>query len=240
MSAGERVDELAKLLSTLRAPGGCPWDREQTSTDIAEFMLEEAYECHFAAQTGIPADLSEELGDVLLQVVFMSQIASEENQFDLETVASKIVAKIRRRHPHIFGDEVAGTSDEVNVIWEKVKQQEGKSSRPVFPALEEARKIQCKAEKKKFNSPDPWKMFELAATRLLAERVPGEVPASNRRTTWLLAEVLFAAVRLGSLLGRPAERLLREKNADFSGKLEALKTRGYSPEKGGEELWQNS
>lgn len=122
-------DQFVATISALRAPDGCPWDREQTHSSIAHNMIEEAYEAVDAIEAGDVAHMREELGDVLLQVVLQSQIAADAGEFDIEDVAADVDAKMVRRHPHVFGDEAAAGASEVLNLWDKVKHR--KSRRPI-------------------------------------------------------------------------------------------------------------
>ena len=117
-------DQFVATISALRAPDGCPWDREQTHSSIAHNMIEEAYEAVDAIEAGDVAHMREELGDVLLQVVLQSQIAADAGEFDIEDVAADVDAKMVRRHPHVFGDEAAAGASEVLNLWDKVKLRE--------------------------------------------------------------------------------------------------------------------
>ena len=157
-------DQFVATISALRAPDGCPGDREQTHSSIAHNMIEEAYEAVDAIEAGDVAHMREELGDVLLQVVLQSQIAADAGEFDIEDVAADVDAKMVRRHPHVFGDEAAAGASEVLNLWDKVKLREKQAADqageesggeppaglldgvPVsFPALMQAQKISRKA-----------------------------------------------------------------------------------------------
>ena len=124
MGEHKEFDEFVETIATLRAPGGCPWDREQTHASIAHNMIEEAYEAVDAIEAGDAVHLREELGDVLLQVVLQSQIAADAGEFDIDDVCRDVNAKMVRRHPHIFGDAEASTPEEVADIWAAVKLRE--------------------------------------------------------------------------------------------------------------------
>ncbi len=153
-------DAFAATIAALRAPGGCPWDREQTHASIAPNMIEEAYEAVDAIESDDIAHLREELGDVLLQVVLQSQIAADAGEFTIDDVCEDINAKMIRRHPHVFGDAAAGSANEVITLWDKIKLSEkeatgeGEPSMPAsmldgvptgLPALTQAQKISRKA-----------------------------------------------------------------------------------------------
>ena len=124
----EDFDRFVATISALRAPDGCPWDREQTHQSIAHNMIEEAYEAVDAIESGDAAHLREELGDVLLQVVLQSQIASDQGEFDIDDVAADVNAKMVRRHPHVFGTSEATDAVEVLSLWDQVKLAEKKAA----------------------------------------------------------------------------------------------------------------
>jgi XTP/dITP diphosphohydrolase len=123
-SAHPKLEELIAVLERLRAPGGCAWDREQTHESLVQYLIEESYELVDAIETGDDTELIEELGDVLYQVLFHSDIAAEEGRFTLEDVAAHMTAKMVSRHPHVFGDVVADTADAVIANWEVLKTAE--------------------------------------------------------------------------------------------------------------------
>ncbi len=163
-------EDLVEIMMTLRGPEGCPWDREQTHTSIKRHLIEECYEVIDAIDRGEPKYLAEELGDVLLQVVFHSEIARQEGDFDISDVLEGIVKKLLGRHPHIFGDEEAKTADEVIVHWEDAKLREGKAKvlegiPRSLPALLRAYKLQKKAARVGFD----WEAKEHVVDKLLEE-----------------------------------------------------------------------
>jgi XTP/dITP diphosphohydrolase len=119
-----RLDELIAVLERLRAPGGCAWDREQTHESLVQYLVEETYELVEAIESGDPKEMIEELGDVLYQVVFHSDIAAEAGLFTLEDVAAHMTAKMIGRHPHVFGDTTAETADDVMAVWDDLKSAE--------------------------------------------------------------------------------------------------------------------
>ena len=123
-SVHPKLEELIAVLERLRAPGGCAWDREQTHESLVQYLLEEAYELTDAIEVGDDRELIEELGDVLYQVLFHADIAAEAGRFTLEDVAAHMTAKMISRHPHVFGDVVADTSDAVIANWEVLKTAE--------------------------------------------------------------------------------------------------------------------
>lgn len=149
-TAGDALADLVEVMDRLRSPGGCPWDAEQTHASLVPYAIEEVFEVAEAVETGDRVNLREELGDLLLQVVFHARVAAEDpaDPFDLDEVAAGIAAKLRRRHPHVFADEEqAGDAEQVHRRWEQIKQQE-KARESVFdgiplgmPALARAQKV---------------------------------------------------------------------------------------------------
>jgi len=149
-----RLDELIATLQRLRAPGGCAWDREQTHASLVQYLVEETYELVEAIEAADDADLVEELGDVLYQVLFHADIAAEEGRFTLEDVAAGMTAKMIGRHPHVFGDAVADTAEAVMANWDQLKAVEKPERTSVLdgipsgmPALALADKLLGRAEK---------------------------------------------------------------------------------------------
>ena len=124
MPAGERFDRLIEIMATLRGPDGCPWDKQQDFNSLKPMLVEEVYEVLEAIENSDFDGLSEELGDLLLHVVFHAQLGKEAGKFDINTVVEKISDKLVRRHPHVFGDESASTPEEVIKNWEAIKAQE--------------------------------------------------------------------------------------------------------------------
>ncbi|HZL05766.1 MAG TPA: MazG family protein, partial [Coriobacteriia bacterium] len=129
--SGPAFEGFMRLIAALRAPGGCPWDREQTHESLAKHLIEEAYETVHAIRAGSSADLADELGDVLLQVALHAEIGRESGAFSIDDVIAGIDAKIRRRHPHVFGEAVAETPEQVMANWDEIKRGEKAESAPV-------------------------------------------------------------------------------------------------------------
>src|SRR6266536_512876 len=148
---GERLLDLIRVMHRLRSPGGCPWDREQTHQSLARHLLEEAHETLEAIDAGDPAHLREELGDLLLQVVFHAEMAAQEGEFDIDDVAEGIVTKLIRRHPHVFGELEVDSAAQVLVNWERIKKEEkgdhglDEEIPSTLPALARAAKVQRRA-----------------------------------------------------------------------------------------------
>lgn len=208
------VKDLEEIVRLLRAPGGCPWDAEQTHQSIRRNFLEEAYEAVEAIDEGSPEHLKEELGDVLLQVVFHALMEQEAGRFDLDAVADGICKKLIFRHPHVFGTAAADTSEEVLVNWEALKRQEKGQQTTAdamdavarsLPALWRADKLQSKAAKAGFEFADI-----SGALDKLDEEMRELREAAERGTNFSeeLGDVLFAAVKAGRFLNVDPEDAL--------------------------------
>ncbi|MFC1551809.1 nucleoside triphosphate pyrophosphohydrolase [Candidatus Latescibacterota bacterium] len=154
-------EELVEVMRTLHSPGGCPWDSEQTHESLKPYLIEEAYEVIEAIDSGSDEHLAEELGDVMLQVVFHSQIASSEGRFTIDDVIGGIISKLKRRHPHVYGDTAVKNSGDVVKNWEEIKRKETREKKSggsvldglpeMLPALIKARRIQEKVSRVGFD-----------------------------------------------------------------------------------------
>lgn len=221
-------EELVELVATLRAPGGCPWDAEQTFESLRPMIVEEAYEVVEAIEEGEPAKLAEELGDLLFQVVFASQMAGERGDFDAGDVVTAIHTKMVRRHPHVFGDAVIETAGDVLKNWDDLKRGEraaaGKehpkglldSVSGHLPALLEAYSLTDRASRVGFD----WPSIEPVLGKLDEEtaELRLEVDAAERDRERVEAEVgdlLFAAVNVARHLGVDPETALKRSNRKF-------------------------
>lgn len=142
-----RLEELIALLERLRAPGGCAWDRAQTHESLVQYLVEETYELVDAIEAGDDAELIEELGDVLYQVIFHADIAAEEGRFTLEDVAAHMTEKMVGRHPHVFGDVVAETPDAVTANWDLIKRTEKPTRTSVLDGIPQAMPALALADK---------------------------------------------------------------------------------------------
>jgi len=225
-------DDLRRIMARLRAPDGCPWDREQTHQSIKECLLEETYEFLEAVESGDDLHMREELGDLLLQVVFHAQMGAERNSFDLDAVIQELSEKLVRRHPHVFGDvEVAG-SEQVVANWEAIKNTEaGKEERKsrldgiptTFPALLRAKKLQVRAAKDGFDWPsaDPvWEKLD-EEIREVREAID-ENDADHLEEE--VGDLLFVAVNLARKLGVDPEIALQRANAKFDRRFRAMES----------------
>ncbi len=223
-------EDLIGIMARLRAPDGCPWDREQTHQSIKECLLEEAYEFLEAVEDGSIPHMREELGDLLLQVVFHAQMASESDHYDIHDVIHELSDKLVRRHPHVFGEVDVKNSDEVVVNWEAIKNSEkGKESRKsrmdgiphTYPALLKAKKLQVRAAKDGFDWPDAAPIWEK-----LEEEI-GEVKEAltENDADHLEEEVgdlFFVAVNLARKLGVDPEIALQRANRKFDTRYRAM------------------
>jgi tetrapyrrole methylase family protein / MazG family protein len=191
------VERLLKIMAQLRSPQGCPWDREQTHASLKMALLEEAYEVLEAIDSGKPASLREELGDLLLHVVFHAQIASEAGLFDFEQVVQEIGDKLVRRHPHVFAEGTASNTSEVLQQWEAIKKREKPERtsaldgvpRPL-PALMRAQEVQKKAAKVGFDWPDA----AGAHAKILEELAEVEQAKTAAEVEAELGDLFFALV----------------------------------------------
>ncbi len=208
------LSDLIEIIRTLRSENGCPWDREQTHQSIRRNLLEEAYEAAEAIDEGDSDHLREELGDVLMQVIFHAAIEEEAGRFDLDDVADLICKKLIRRHPHVFGDDEAGTAEEVLDRWDAIKRRERGQTRlseametvaRSLPALWRAEKIQEKARKAGFDWPD----ISGALDKLSEETEEcRQASAGKGDPEEELGDLLFSAVNVSRFLGVDPETAL--------------------------------
>ena len=217
---GARLLELVRVMARLRGPDGCPWDAEQTHETLVKYLLDETYELLEAIEAGSPDHIAEELGDLLLQVVFHSQMAADAGTFDVDDVAGRLVTKLVTRHPHVFGDvEVEGAS-EVVANWEVIKDHEkGRTSvlegvPEALPALAYATKLQKRAGKAGFDWDDAKGPAEKVREELheIAAAEPDAVEEE-------VGDLIFASVALARRLGVDAETALRRTARKFRDRL---------------------
>ena len=249
MKPSRDIDRLLEIMAALRTPGtGCPWDMEQSFSTIAPYTLEEAYEVADAIARGDLADLCEELGDLLLQVVFHARMAQEQGAFDFGGVVEAISTKLIRRHPHVFGDLRGATSADVKGLWDRIKAEE-KAERaarggatekgalagvPVaMTALTRALKLQTKAGKVGFDWNDP--MAVLSKIREECDEIEAEIVSGDRdKATAEVGDLLFAVVNLARHLDADPEATLRAANRKFTRRFasieQALGVQGKEPQ----------
>jgi MazG family protein len=237
--------ELVRLIARLRAPGGCPWDREQTHRSLKAMTIEEAYEVLEAIDSGDDAHLTNELGDLLLQVVFHSQIAAEGGRFNVDDVIAAVSDKMIRRHPHVFGDAKAETPEAVLRNWEALKAAErGKGETAggsmldgvskSLPAVLEAFQMTTKASRVGFDWADAAPVLSKLAEELReleeARRMRSE---SDPAVEEEVGDVLFVVVNLARVLGVDPESALKGANRKFRRRFhyveERLGERGLTP-----------
>lgn len=242
-------NNLVTLITQLRSPAGCPWDREQTYATLAPMLLEEAYEAFEAveeAREGRPADLRDELGDLLFQVVFYAQVASERGDFTIDDVTDTVHAKMVRRHPHVFGDSIANTTTEVLRSWEAIKAEEKKAANKSdvstqtsildgvstkVPALMEAHQLSSKAARVGFD----WEKLEdifakvqeeiselLEAIKVHAE---SKAEADHTRVREEIGDLLFAVTNIARHLHVEPEVALKLTNRKFRQRFSHIEDR---------------
>ena len=228
-----RIAELLQIMVRLRAADGCPWDREQTFASIAPYTIEEAYEVADAIERGDMRHLKDELGDLLFQVVFHAQIASEANHFDFDAVAAAICHKLLRRHPHVFGPERQLTAAQQSVVWEDIKARErGGSSHldgvpQALPSLMRAHKLSRRAARVGFDFEHPSQTADKVAEELMEVRDAAAEHASQSGSPEIFEEIgdlLFAVANLARKLDVDAEAALRAANSKFERRFRGMES----------------
>jgi MazG family protein len=249
------IDELLEIMKTLRDPrAGCPWDIAQTFATIAPYTIEEAYEVADAVASGDRAALRDELGDLLLQVVFHAQMAEEEGSFRFDDVAAAIVDKLIRRHPHVFGDAVADAPAAVHAHWETLKAREREAAQangtldgiPLsLPALLRALKLQKRAARVGFDWKNPVDVLDKLEEEIGELRAELSAGGGVERLRDEFGDLLFVLVNLARHLAIEPEEALRSTNAKFERRFRfieaALLRDGRRPEQASldemEALW---
>jgi tetrapyrrole methylase family protein/MazG family protein len=250
----EPVARLRAIVSLLRSPEGCPWDREQTHESLRAGLLEEACETIDAISNADDANLREELGDLLLQVVFHTDLASERGAFTLEDAAQHTCEKLVRRHPHVFGDVDAADTQAVLRQWEQIKREEKGDRTSIMdgipralPALIRAANIQKKAARVGFDWPDTAGVIDKFREELAELSVELE-SGDQQKLEHELGDLLFTTVNMARKLGIEPELALERANQRFlarfrhmekSGATENQKLEGLAPEKL-EDLWREA
>jgi MazG family protein len=238
-TTGERFERLVGILARLRAPGGCPWDREQNFDTIKPYLLEETYEVLDAIDQRDWPGLAEELGDLMLQAVFFAQMASEEGKFAIDDSLDAISEKLIRRHPHVFGDGTAKTSDDVKRRWDEIKADEKKekgqpqlgrldSVPRKLPALVEAQQISSKAASVGFDWENPGQVLEKLDEELreLEQARENGTPAELEGE---IGDLLFVLVNLARKIKVDPEQALRRTNAKFRKRFAFIESRATLP-----------
>ena len=245
MKPSRDIARLIEIMASLRTPGsGCPWDLEQTFETIAPYTLEEAYEVADAIARGDLMHLKDELGDLLLQVVFHARMAEEQGAFDFGAVVEAITTKLIRRHPHVFADEHGKTAEAVKGLWERIKAEERAERGEIkpagalagvptaLPALTRALKLQNKAGSVGFDWNDPRAV--LAKIREEADEIEAALDQQDEaHAATEVGDLLFAVVNLARHLDADPEGILRATNLKFERRFAfietALAVRGKAP-----------
>ncbi|MBZ5606648.1 MAG: nucleoside triphosphate pyrophosphohydrolase [Acidobacteriia bacterium] len=250
-TTGKRFERLVAIMARLRAPGGCPWDREQNFDTIKPYLLEETYEVLDAIDRRDWPGLAEELGDLMLEAVFFAQMAAEENKFGIDDSLDAVVEKLIRRHPHVFGDGTAKTSDDVKRRWDEIKADE-KKGKPQqgrlesvprnMPALVEAQQITSKAAAVGFDWETPEQVLEKLDEEL-EELARARQGAPQPEIEGEIGDLLFVLVNLARFLKVDPEQALRKTNAKFRKRFGYVESKAKLPGAGIQELealWQES
>ncbi len=266
-TTGERFESAVAIMARLRAPGGCPWDREQTFDSIKPYTVEETYEVLEAIDNRDWQELPGELGDLLLQVLFYSQMASEQSKFSIDDVLDRLASKLVSRHPHVFGSVKAETSTDVLRNWDAIKEQEKAGKQPAnpagqdttslldgvspaMPALLEAHKLSSKASKVGFDWPDVGGLFDKLQEEIreLQNELSQSAEKKNARVEEEVGDLFFVLVNLARHLSVDPESALKKTNRKFRRRFQwierQLRISGQSPEQATmedlESLWQQA
>jgi len=239
-TTGTKFEKLVEIMSTLRGPDGCPWDKQQDFNSLKPMLVEEVYEVLEAVENNDSEGLSEELGDLLLHVVFHAQLGKETGQFDIDTVIGKISDKLVRRHPHVFGSETASTPEEVIKNWEAIKAQEKaeklKNRTPEqrsllegipskLPAIHEAHQISSRAARVGFDWPDVNGIFDKLQeeVRELKEVISSSGSEEKRdRLEDEIGDMLFVIVNIARYLKIDSESALKRANRKFKSRFQFM------------------
>jgi len=256
-SPGVLFERLLDVMARLRGPDGCPWDREQTRTSLKPYLIEEAYEVLEAIAVGNPAELQEELGDLLFQVVFLARLAEEVGEFAMPDLLRRLIDKMVSRHPHVFGDASVATPKEALAQWEAIKRREAeRTGHPrsaidgvprSLPALLRAHRIQTKAARVSFDWPDArsaWAKVEEEIREAAAALASGEV----ERVQEELGDALFSLVNVARLSSIDAEEALQDAIEKFrrrfaemeAGLIAQGKSVGAVPQDEMERSWESA
>lgn len=231
----KNLEELIDVVAKLRAPDGCPWDREQTHTSLRPNMLEEAYEAVDAIDENDMAHLREELGDVLLQVLLHSQIASESNEFTLDDVAKELKEKLIHRHPHVFGTAKINNADDVLKTWDKLKSEEKTERKSAMDglsrsqaALISAQKISKRAVKTGFEWPNEESLYDCVMSEI-EEFKEAEIEKDKNHMEEEMGDILFSIVNLARWNKIDAEQALLKANKKFEKRFRKMEDLATKP-----------
>lgn len=226
----EPINELRGILRKLRAPDGCPWDQKQTLDTLKPNLIEESYELIDAIDAKDYSKIREELGDVLLQVVFQAQICEEEQRFDFDDVVKGVSEKLVRRHPHVFGDVVAKDVEEVLKNWDAIKRKESGAEKPSsilagiprhLPALQKAHQVQKRAARAGFDWPELSGVMDKLEEEI-AEVKEAIALQDESHIIEEMGDVLFSAVNLSRFLGHNPEEVLNKNIEKFTRRFQAV------------------
>jgi MazG family protein len=263
---GEKFEKLVAIMATLRGPNGCPWDKQQDFNSLKPMLVEEVYEVLEAVDNRDFDGLAEELGDILLHVVFNAHLAKESGQFDINTVLEKISNKLVRRHPHVFGTESASTAEEVIKNWESIKAQEKaeklKNRTPEqrsllegipskLPAIHEAHQISSRAARVGFDWPDINGIFEKLQEEVCELKdviAAGGDEGQRERLEDEIGDMFFVIVNIARYLKIDSESALKRANRKFKSRFKYMerelarqgKTLEHTPLEEMEALWQKA
>lgn len=227
---GSSFIKLIEIMSRLRGPDGCLWDREQTHQSLKRHLVEEAYEVIDAIEGNDVKHLQEELGDLLLQIVFHAQIASEEDYFDIDDLIEKIISKLERRHPHIFGEVEVASSEEIINNWEEIKRNEKKISTLLgevsshLPSLMYSYKIQQRAARAGFD----WEKIDGVYKKIEEEFEELKNEQKKEKQEDELGDLIFALVNLARFLGIDPEIALRKTTGRFEKRFKDMEKQAGS------------
>jgi MazG family protein len=251
---GEAMAEFVAIVRRLRGPGGCPWDARQTPETLKTYVLEEAYELVEALESGDPEKIKEESGDLLLHLVFISDLYQERGDFSFTEVAAGIAAKMIHRHPHVFAGEEAKTREDLRRIWERAKAQEGKKKQaalgtvsPALPALVQAQRLGEAAARLGFDWPSVQGALDKVEEEWQEFRQALAAPPHDAREEEL-GDLLFALVNVARFLNIDSEGALRRTIYKFIKRFHVVERtlvkQGKTPETATleemEEIWQAS
>jgi MazG family protein len=239
---GAKFEKLIEIMSTLRGPNGCPWDKQQDRNSLKPMLVEETYEVLEAIDNNDSEALNEELGDLLLHIVFQAQLGKEAGEFDIDRVVDALCDKLTRRHPHVFGTESASSAEDVIRNWEAIKAEEKanklKDRTPEqrsllegipskLPAIHEAHQISSRAARVGFEWPNIEGVFDKLEeeTRELREAMTG--PAESRQTHLEdeIGDILFVIVNLARFLKIDSESALKRANRKFKARFQYMESR---------------
>ena len=236
---GAKFEKLVQIMATLRGPNGCPWDKQQDRNTLKPMLVEETYEVLEAIDNNDPDGLSEELGDLLLHIVFQAQLGKEDDSFDIDRVIDGICDKLVRRHPHVFGNDTATSAEDVIKNWEAIKAQEKtkklKDRTPEqrsllegipskLPAIHEAHQISSRAARVGFEWPDIEGVFDKLEeeTHELREAMTGPENSRQSRLEDEIGDILFVIVNLARFLKIDSESALKRANRKFKTRFQYM------------------